>query len=106
MKPKRPCESVPGHALAVTVVLLKRCRLAGHYVNPAQTIILKCDGKPRHTHQDPASESPSPILCSMVSHRRGASLVACCTDPCGCPVDRPTDHRGAHATPLAGLDSP
>ena len=20
----------------------------------------------------------------------------CCADPCGCPVDRPTDHRGAH----------
>jgi len=33
-------------------------------------------------------------------------LVACCAAPRGCPVDRPTDHRGALGTPLAGVDSP
>ena len=42
----------------------------------------------------------------MVSHRSGASLVPCCADSCGCPVDRPTDHRGANGAPIAGMDSP
>jgi len=42
----------------------------------------------------------------MACHRSGASLVACRADPCGRPVDRPPDNRGAHAAPLAGLDSP
>ena len=74
--------------------------------NPAQAVILKCDSKAIHTHQDPASEGFPPILCSMACHRRGASLVACRADACGRPVDRPTDNRGAHPAPLAGLDSP
>ena len=81
-------------------------RLVGAYSNPAQTIILKCERKLRHIRQGPASEKLSPVLCSMAFHRSSASLVACCADPCGCPVDRPTDHRGAHGAPLAGLDSP
>src|ERR1700752_3740201 len=80
-------------------------RLIRHYVNPAQTIILKCGWKFRYTPQDPASEL-SPILRTMLSHRGGASLVYCCADPCGCPLDRPTDHRGAHGASLAGMDSP
>src|SRR5215469_15750889 len=42
----------------------------------------------------------------MVCHRSGASLVTCCADLSGCPVDRPTNHRGAVGAPLAGLDSP
>jgi hypothetical protein len=33
-------------------------------------------------------------------------LVACRADPCGRPVDRPTDNCGAHPARLAGLDSP
>src|ERR1700688_5144231 len=42
----------------------------------------------------------------MDSHRSGASLVAGCADACGCAVDRPTDHGGAHGAPLAGMDAP
>lgn len=42
----------------------------------------------------------------MVSHRSGASLVACFVDPFGNPVDGPADHDGAHRAPLAGMDSP
>src|SRR5277367_3358188 len=42
----------------------------------------------------------------MVSDRSGASLVACCGGPCGCPVDRPTDDRGAHGAPSKRLDTP
>src|ERR1039458_5768610 len=73
---------------------------------PAQAIILKCDCNAEYTHQDPASGGLPPILYSMACHRRGASLVACRADPCGRAVDRPTDNRGAHPAPLAGLDSP
>src|SRR5260221_5867714 len=74
--------------------------------NPAQTMILRCDCNAGHTHQDSASDGLPPILYSMACHRRGASLVACRTDLCGSPVDRPIDNHGAHPTPLAGLDSP
>ena len=42
----------------------------------------------------------------MVSRRCSGPLVACRACPCGRPVDRSTDHRGAHPAPFAGLDSP
>ncbi len=74
--------------------------------NPAQAVILKCDCHAEHRHQDPASDGFPPALYSMACHRRGASLVGCRADSCGRPVDRPTDNRGAHPAPLAGLDSP
>src|SRR5208282_6468805 len=57
------------------------------------------------TLRTPASEGFSPILCSMATHRCVASLVACRAASCGRPVDRPTDNRGAHPAPRAGLDS-
>src|ERR1700720_1365368 len=74
--------------------------------SPAQAVILKCDFNPEPTRPDPASDGLPPILYSMACHRLGASLVACRADPCGRPVDRPIDNRGAHPAPLAGMDSP
>src|ERR1019366_1936637 len=44
--------------------------------NPAPAIILKGEYNARHAARDPASEGFSAILCSMDSHRCGASLVA------------------------------
>src|ERR1700730_3111549 len=79
--------------------------------NPAQAIILNCDCNAEHRHPDPgcpgrASDGLPAILDSMACHRRGASLVVCRADPCGRPVDRPTDNCGAHPAALAGVDSP
>jgi hypothetical protein len=73
--------------------------------NQVQAIILKCDGKARHTPQDTASGF-SPIHSSMACHRLGASLVACHADPSGRSVDCPTANRGAHPAPLAGHHTP
>src|ERR1700690_5895 len=74
--------------------------------NPARSIILKCDCNPENKQQDPASDGHPLVLCSIACHQRGASLVACRADPCGRPVDRPTDHRGPRPAPRAGMDSP
>ena len=41
----------------------------------------------------------------VFSHRSGDSLVARRAHPCGGPVDRPTDHRGAYRAPLASPHS-
>lgn len=80
--------------------------------NLSWAIILRRDRNARHTTQSTrhttrsaASQEYSPILCSMVCHRRGPSLVARRAAPSGGPVDRPTDDRGAHPAPVAGLDS-
>src|SRR5271168_214142 len=81
--------------------------LAGYRVNwaSAQAIILKRDCNVEHRHQDSASRGLPPILYSMARHRRGSSLVACLADPCGRPMDRPANNRGAHPATRAGLDS-
>src|SRR5579863_5825933 len=70
-----------------------------------ETIILKCDGKSRHSAEGSTLERLALVVCSMVSDWSGGSLVACCADPCSCAVDRPADHGGAHAAPLASVDS-
>src|SRR5216684_8751876 len=87
----------------VTTANSSRASIRG---NPGQAVILKCDCHAGHTGPDPASDGVPPILYSMARHRRGAFLVACRADACGRPVDRPTDNGGAHAAPVAGLDSP
>src|ERR1700752_3395073 len=92
-----PRSGIPAHLLA------HRRAISG---NPAQAVILKCDFNPEHAPPDPASDELPPILYSMARHRRGAFLVTCRADPRRRPVDRPTDNRGAHAAPLAGLESP
>jgi hypothetical protein len=95
---------VPGGLMRTQHCLFARTRssISG---NPAGAIILKCDCNAEHTHQDPTSDGLPPTLYSMACHRRRASLVACCADPCGRPVDRPTDNRGTHSAPPTGLDS-
>ena len=104
------CESGPRgfvpRSLSRRSTLCSRAQDHPSAANAAQTIVLKCDCNAEHTHQDPASDGLSPLLYSMACHRSRASLVACGPDPCGRPVDRPTDNRGAHPAPLAGLDSP
>src|SRR5262249_23081349 len=69
-------------------------------------IILKCDGKPRPTPADSASERLFPSLCSMVSYRSRTCLVTCCRDSCGCVLELPADHWSPHRASLPGLDSP
>src|SRR5256885_15018307 len=64
-------------------------------------------GPPRRTlpsHGAAATDGLRPILYSMGCYWRGGSLVACRADSGGRAVDRPTDDRGAHAAPFAGLE--
>src|SRR6185437_9973491 len=70
--------------------------------DPARAIILKSDCNAGHRGHGPASHGFSPSLYSMACHWRGASLVGCCADPCGRPVDQSADNRGTHRAPSTG----
>ena len=100
---EKPGATTTRDSAALTVFARARLSISG---NPAQTIILKCDCNPEHTPQVPASDGIPPILYSMACHRCSSSLVTGRSASCSRPVDRPTDDRGAHPAPLAGLDSP
>src|ERR1700722_17851293 len=71
----------------------------------AQAVILKCDCNAGQRHQAAAPDEFPPILYSMGCRRRGGALGGCGADAGGCAVDRPAYDSGAHAAPLAGLDS-